>query len=305
MTNISIEKENQSQFIEIRDLTLKAFDGDLDTANIIEKLRDEKKDVLSLVALDNDRSVVGHIMYSEMQVTLDDGKRNIRTVALAPVSVRPSLQKQGIGRQLIEQSLRMLKDQGVEVVIVLGHPTYYPKFGFSAELIKHLTAPFAGESLMALELKEGSLKSTNGTVRYADIIDGHQCQRDWLLTKDQQSVDFWVTIKLPGFMDLYLYHDSLMDSPMFLVRLKIVNIDEKIYFLSYLNPDIDRGTVASISGSKRFNTIDSTTQTIQATDNFKFHLFAQPFTNQISSIWNNLFQTDCKHQPCLPFPKKG
>jgi putative acetyltransferase len=89
----------------------------------------------------------------------------IVAVALAPVAVLPRYQRQGIGRRLIRHGLDTLRGPGERVVIVVGHPEYYPRFGFSSALACSLESPFAPEAFMALELSPGALKGIRGRVR--------------------------------------------------------------------------------------------------------------------------------------------
>jgi putative acetyltransferase len=76
--------------------------------------------------------------------------------SLAPMSVQADRQREGIGAALIREGVQALLAQGCQAVIVLGHPGYYPGFGLSAALARKLTAPFKGETFMALELTPGS-----------------------------------------------------------------------------------------------------------------------------------------------------
>jgi putative acetyltransferase len=90
----------------------------------------------------------------------------VRSLALAPMSVQPGRQRQGIGGALVRESLQRAHQQGWAAVIVLGHPGYYPRFGFSAALARSLAAPFSGNAFMALELIPGALQGGAGRVVY-------------------------------------------------------------------------------------------------------------------------------------------
>jgi putative acetyltransferase len=87
-------------------------------------------------------------------------------LALAPLAVLPARQRQGVGSLLVREGLRASAAQGHRVVVVLGHPGYYPRFGFSAALARPLKAPFSGEHWMAAELVSGALAGVAGEVRY-------------------------------------------------------------------------------------------------------------------------------------------
>ncbi len=108
--------------------------------------------------------IVGHILLSWLPTVMDG--RVVKALALAPMAVRPGLQKQGIGGRLIAAALQEARDAGAEAVIVLGHPDYYPRFGFSAALARNLASPFSGEAFMALELVPGALVGERGSVSY-------------------------------------------------------------------------------------------------------------------------------------------
>jgi putative acetyltransferase len=84
------------------------------------------------------------------------------------MAVRPEWQRRGIGSVLVRAGLDLCRARGTAVVIVLGHPGYYPRFGFSTELALRIQCPFpgAGDAWMALELTPGALSGVTGTVRY-------------------------------------------------------------------------------------------------------------------------------------------
>lgn len=121
---------------------------------------------LSLVAIDQDNEMVGHILLSK--ITIKDNDKFMDSLALAPVSVAPQYQKKGIGSQLIHEALKKAKELGYHSVIVLGHKDYYPKFGFKQAQLWNIKAPFEvpNEVFMALELTEGSLETVQGVVHY-------------------------------------------------------------------------------------------------------------------------------------------
>lgn len=139
-----------------------AFGGD-DEAALVERLHHDGLVVVSLVAVEGG-DVVGHILFSDLAVEMDG--RPVAAVALAPLAVRPDRQRRGIGGQLIREGLRRIRDKGRTAVIVLGHPDYYRRFGFSGTLASRLRAPFAGPAFMALDLVPGALAGRTGSVRY-------------------------------------------------------------------------------------------------------------------------------------------
>lgn len=140
-----------------------AFGGP-DEAALIDALRRDGDMVLELVALEGGE-VVGHIAFSRLDVRA--GSQSLRAVALAPLAVAPHLQQKRLGETLTRRALERLGEAGEELAVVLGHPAYYARFGFSSLLAKLLEAPYAGEAFMALELKPGILDALRWRVTYA------------------------------------------------------------------------------------------------------------------------------------------
>lgn len=139
-----------------------AFGGE-DEVGIVARLRRDGLVAVELVA-EGDGVVIGHILLSWLPTSMDG--RAVKALALAPVAVLPGYQRQGIGGRLIEAALEQARRHGAEAVIVLGHPGYYPRFGFSAALASRLVSPFSGEAFMALELVPGALAGEAGSVTY-------------------------------------------------------------------------------------------------------------------------------------------
>jgi putative acetyltransferase len=138
--------------------------GGREESELIDRLREEGSVLLSLVAEIEGR-VVGHVLFSRMFI--DAEPELIPAVALAPMAVLPANQRQGIGGELIRAGLDAMRAQGERIVIVVGHPEYYPRFGFSATRAAPLESPFPPEAFMALELAPGALDEVRGKVRYA------------------------------------------------------------------------------------------------------------------------------------------
>ncbi|MDO9223698.1 MAG: N-acetyltransferase [Caulobacter sp.] len=143
----------------IHALVAAAF-GQPDEAALVDQLRADGDALVELVA-EVEGEIIGHILFSPL--TTDTGQR---FAALAPLSVRPGRQRQGLGLKLMAAGLEACRVAGVEAVIVLGHPAYYPRAGFSAQAAKTVRAPFSGPAFMALELTPGALERPV-TVTYA------------------------------------------------------------------------------------------------------------------------------------------
>ena len=158
-----IRPETEADHDTVAALVRAAFGGE-DEVVLIARLRSDGDALVSLVAVEGG-AILGHILFSPLAVEIDG--MPVSAAALAPVAVRPDRQGQGIGAQLIEAGLEACRVAGIAAVIVLGHPAYYPRFGFSADLARKLRAPFSGDAFMAVALVPGALDGDAGSVRYA------------------------------------------------------------------------------------------------------------------------------------------
>jgi putative acetyltransferase len=157
-----IRTENPADGPAVSAVIRQAFGGD-DEVRLVERLRDGGWTRLALVA-ELDRQIVGHLLFSELSIVTSSG--TVTALALAPLAVLPEYQSQGIGTALTHHGLDLCRQQGHAIVIVLGHPHYYPRFGFSAQLARPLDTPYAGDSFMALELVPGAVTGIRGRVEY-------------------------------------------------------------------------------------------------------------------------------------------
>lgn len=146
----------------IRQVERHAFGRD-DEANLVERLRADGDALIDLVAA-TDIAIQGHILYSRLQIERDG--EILQCAALAPVAVLPAFQRAGLGKALIQAGNARCAGMNLSAIIVLGHPDYYPRFGFSPGAAESLQAPFSGPAFMALELRPDALKG-GGRVRYA------------------------------------------------------------------------------------------------------------------------------------------
>ncbi len=163
MIHIRIENpESADERAAIRAVNAAAF-GRPDEANLVDKLRGDGQALLSLV-VEFERSIVAHMMFSRMWIKTSN--ELISAVSLAPVAVVPEHQRRGIGGLLIQHSLQLLRDRCERIVIVLGHPEYYRRFGFSTAKASSLKSPFPPEAFMAMELSPGALDGIQGQVIY-------------------------------------------------------------------------------------------------------------------------------------------
>jgi len=158
-----IRREKPTDISAIRSVNERAFNGSVE-ARLVDLLRDAKKATISLVATFNDE-LVGHILFSP--VTIEFNPRNLRGLGLAPIAVLPEYQKQGIGSRLVTQGLEEGRSKGYDLVVVLGHVSYFSIYGFKRASLCGLSNEYhVDESFMALELKEGALNEVHELVKY-------------------------------------------------------------------------------------------------------------------------------------------
>ena len=182
--NVLFRLESPEDERAIHFINATAF-GRPDEADLVDRLRAEGAVLASLVAEQKEwdeeregklgeerenkrgeeKSVVAHILFSRMSIETSSGP--VAAVALAPIAVLPERQRRGIGGKLVQYALELLRKRGERIVIVLGDPDYYPRFGFSRDKARFLESPFPPEAFMALELQTGALEGVRGRVRYA------------------------------------------------------------------------------------------------------------------------------------------
>lgn len=163
------EEDHPSITIATKEAFTKEF-GKAPEVELIEALRKNDKFVpeLSLVAL-LEGKVVGHILFFPITITNKKGE-TFNTLSLAPISVLPEYQNKGIGSALIKEGLKQCKSLGFNSVIVVGHPEYYPKLGFTKASSWNIKAPFEipDEAFMAIEITEGELKDAGGIIQFPE-----------------------------------------------------------------------------------------------------------------------------------------
>ena len=140
-----------------------AFVGNYE-AELVDALREAGDARIVLVAVEDDE-LIGHILFAGIEIRIDD--RAVSSLALAEMAVHADRKGGGIGSRLVEAGLAAARAQAVEAVVVLGHPTYYPRFGFNAEAARRLRTPFrGGDAFMALALADGALDGARGVASY-------------------------------------------------------------------------------------------------------------------------------------------
>jgi len=182
--NLQVRKAFESDKQAILDSAIAAF-GKMQGQEIADLITDLLEDLsaqplLSLV-VNADDNVVGHILFTSTQIK--HSQRIVSSAILAPLSVHPEYQGQGIGGQLIKEGLKQLKATGVELVFVLGHPGYYPRYGFSAAGIKGFDAPYPippenSAAWMVQELNPGIIEYVSGQVICAEALNDPKYWRE-------------------------------------------------------------------------------------------------------------------------------
>lgn len=126
---MEIRTELSRDYDEVFDLNVLAFNNREDESRLIERIRESDGFIsdLSLVAEENGK-IVGHALFSKAEIV--DYENRHEVIVLAPIAVLPDQQKQGIGGRLVHEGLKRSKELGYHYVFLIGHPSYYPKFGF-------------------------------------------------------------------------------------------------------------------------------------------------------------------------------
>jgi putative acetyltransferase len=167
---IRIRPEQPEDATSVHTVNEMAF-GQPTEANLVDELRVACPDAVSLVAASDDQ-VVGHILFTP--VTVADGEHEVKDMGLAPMAVLPDHQRQGIGSQLAKAGLAILRQRNCPFVIVLGHPEYYPRFGFLPASRHGLVCQWDGvpdEAFMVLIFDEAIMSTVSGMARYRDEFD--------------------------------------------------------------------------------------------------------------------------------------
>lgn len=164
---MTIRPETVADRDAVHALNAAAF-GQPDEAELVDRLRERATPYLALVA-EEAGDLVGHIAFTPVTA---DGATGV--VGLAPMAIRPDRQRDGVGGELVRDGLAACAEAGAAAVVVLGHPAYYPRFGFAPAHTFGLRDPYGAppEAFMALELTPGALAEATGTVHYHDAFAG-------------------------------------------------------------------------------------------------------------------------------------
>lgn len=166
-----IRQETEKDYKTVYDLIQLAFENEPHSIHnegeLVERLRKSSNFLkeLSLVA-EVDGKIVGHILFTPLKIV--NGDISYPSLMLAPLAVVPEYQRKGIGKELTCRGLEISHNLGFKSVIVVGHPAYYPKFGFKEAKDFKIMPPFdiPSEAFMALELEKESLSNVQGIVEF-------------------------------------------------------------------------------------------------------------------------------------------
>jgi putative acetyltransferase len=166
---IAIREERPEDARAVAEVNERAF-GQPEEARLVAELRRRGASEVSLVA-EREGKVVGHILFT--RVTLGDPRFAGAAAGLAPMAVLPEEQRAGIGSALVRTGLARCAERGFAAVVVLGHPEYYPRFGFrpAHEFGLRCRYEVPPEAFMALELVPGALAGIDGVVDYHPAFD--------------------------------------------------------------------------------------------------------------------------------------
>jgi len=167
---ITVRPEAAGDEASIREVNETAFAGPAE-ADLVDKLRSARAITLSLVAVSDGR-IVGHALFSPVSIESDGS--SLAGLGLGPVAVLPDFQRKGVGSLLMAAGIAQLRHEGYAYIVVLGHPDYYPCFGFrpSAEFGIKYEYDAPPEAFMILELREGALAGHAGVAKYRPEFNG-------------------------------------------------------------------------------------------------------------------------------------
>lgn len=166
---IAVRFERPEDLAQVRRINEVAF-GQPAEAELVDRLRAACPEALSLVAEVEGR-VVGHILFTPVVI---EAQPPLVGMGLGPMAVLPDLQRQGVGSALVRRGLELLRERDVPFVIVVGHPEYYPRFGFERASRHGLASPWDGipdEAFMVTILDPAQVSGATGVVRYRPEFD--------------------------------------------------------------------------------------------------------------------------------------
>lgn len=172
---ICIRQETEADYYKVFNLIQEAFEkspkSNRSEQFLVERLRETNAFIpeLSLVA-EQENEIIGHILLTRIEIKKT--QRSFEALSLAPVSVKPAYQRQGVGGKLIQEAQKKAYDLGYKAIALVGHEDYYPRFGYQAASKFNIQFPFEApdESCMILELEKDILKEVDGMIEYPEAF---------------------------------------------------------------------------------------------------------------------------------------
>ena len=166
---MKIREDDLADTEAIWNINADAFETEAE-ANLVNVLRDSGCTFISLVA-EADNKAVGHILFTPVELT--ENKNTLKIIGLAPMAVLHQYQNKGIGSKLVKTGIEHCKSKNYDAIVVLGHPGYYPKFGFVPSVTYGIKSEYEvpDEAFMILELVPNSLKDHQGIIRYHELFN--------------------------------------------------------------------------------------------------------------------------------------
>ena len=132
---------------------------------LVDAIRRVRHPAISLVGTVG-RTIVGHILFT--RVSIEPDASGVRAMGLGPMAVLPDRQRQGVGSRLVAEGLRACARDECDIVVVVGHPAFYPRFGFARASTYALRLEFdvPDDAFMVVGLRPGALANCGGLVRY-------------------------------------------------------------------------------------------------------------------------------------------
>jgi putative acetyltransferase len=165
---MDIRKEQPEDIHRIRQINLEAFETEAE-ANLVDTLRRSGIPYISLVYEENNE-LKGHIFFTPVELERD--RSGLQIIGLGPMAVDPKFQNQGIGSLLVKAGIERCRSSRYDAIVVLGHPNYYPRFGFEPSIKYGIKSDYEvpDEAFMVLELKENALKGKHGEIKYNEAF---------------------------------------------------------------------------------------------------------------------------------------
>jgi putative acetyltransferase len=160
VNDLLLRPETAKDIGAIFDVVARAFGNRVAEPKLVDLIRERGNARLATVA-EEGGELVGYLLASPLTL---DPPSPLKCLAIGPVAVIPERQRDGIGSRLMRHAIELARDGGVDALFLLGHPSYYPRFGFAATHVGNEYG--ATDAFMALELREGCLAGVRATARY-------------------------------------------------------------------------------------------------------------------------------------------